>query len=191
MGNPTLGWSPMQLQLENQANVYPIGHVSNLVVDVEGMKTYVDFDVIEVVDGGGSYPMLLGIGWANNSMEFINSKKWVMTFKNQDIRVISPMDPHEGCWYIEPVKDEVGRDWDHAYNISKDYIHPTIDGELGWCNTRSTPSNSDDALENWKNQLHEVSFGKCGLVMQSLHYVTTEVIELWIYKGLPKFSGRI
>ena len=49
MGNPTLGWSPVQLQLENQEKVQPIGRVSNLVVDIEGMKRNDDFDVIEVV----------------------------------------------------------------------------------------------------------------------------------------------
>ena len=70
--------------------------MSNLVVDVEGMKTYADFDVLEVVEGGGSYLALLGIGWANDSMAVINFKKWMMTFENQDIRVISPMDPNEG-----------------------------------------------------------------------------------------------
>ena len=53
-----------------------------MVVDIEGMKTYADFDVIEVVDGGGSYPALLGIGWANDSMAVINFKKRVMTFEN-------------------------------------------------------------------------------------------------------------
>ena len=57
------------------------------------MKTYADFDVIEVVDGGGSYPALLGIGWANDSMAVINFKKRVMTFENQHIRVIAPMEP--------------------------------------------------------------------------------------------------
>ena len=56
MGNPTLGWSPIQLQLANQAKVQPIGRVSNLVIDIEGMKTHVEFDVIEVVEYGGSYP---------------------------------------------------------------------------------------------------------------------------------------
>ena len=49
---------------------------------LEGMKTYADFDVIEVVEGGGSYPILLGIGWTNDSMTVINFKKWVMTFEN-------------------------------------------------------------------------------------------------------------
>ena len=128
MGKPTLGWSPVQLWLTNQAKVQPIGHVSSLVIDVEGMKTYVDFDVIEVVEGGGSYPALLGIGWANNSMVVINFKKQMMTFENKDIRVIAPMDPNEGWRYNEIVKDEVIRRWDHAYNISKDYIHPTTNG---------------------------------------------------------------
>ena len=106
MGKPTLGWSPVQLQVTNQAKVHPIGHVSKLVVDIEGIKTHVDFDVIEVVEDGHSYPVLLGIGWANDSMVVINFKKLVMAFKNKDVRVISPMDPLEGCRYIEPVKDE-------------------------------------------------------------------------------------
>ena len=96
MGKPTLGWSPMQLRLANQAKVQPIGRVSKLVMDVEGMKNYVDFDVIEVVEGGGSYVSLLGIGWANDSMVVINFKKRMVTFENQDIRVISAMDPSEG-----------------------------------------------------------------------------------------------
>ena len=54
MGKPTLGWSPVQLRLANQAKVQPIGHASNLVVNIEGMKMHVDFDVIEVVKYGGS-----------------------------------------------------------------------------------------------------------------------------------------
>ena len=102
-----MGWSPMQLTLANQAKFQPIGRVSNLVVDVEGMKTYAEFDVIEFVNGEGSYPTLLGIGWANDKMEVIKFKKQMMTFENQDIRVIAPMDPNEGSRYIEQVKDEV------------------------------------------------------------------------------------
>ena len=75
------------------------------------------------------------------------------------------MDPQEGWRYIEPMKDEVGRSWDHAYNIYEDYIHPTVDSELGWRNASSVSLDSDDALENWQNQSHEVSFQKCGLIM--------------------------
>ena len=87
MGSPMQSWSPVQVWLANQARVTPIGRVPHHAVEVEGMKTYSDFDVIEVVDGGGSYPALLGIGWANDSMAVINFKKHVMTFENQEIRV--------------------------------------------------------------------------------------------------------
>ena len=58
------------------------------------------------------------------------------------------MDPNEGRRYIEPVKDEVVRGWDHVYNISEDYIHPTADRELGSRSTSSTSFDSNDALEN-------------------------------------------
>ena len=81
----------------------------------------------------------------------------MMTFENQDIRVIAPMDPNEGRKYIETIKDEVVKGWDHAYSISKDYIHPTANRELGWHNASSASSNSEDALENWKKCMHEVS----------------------------------
>ena len=40
----------------------------NLVVDVEGMRTHVDFDVIEVINGEGSYHILPRIGWDNDSI---------------------------------------------------------------------------------------------------------------------------
>ena len=126
-----------------------IGRVLHLVVEVEGMKTYADFDVVEVVEGGCSYPALLGIIWSNDSMVVINFKKCVTTFENQDIIVIALMDPNEGRRYIEPVKDEVIRGWDHAYNISEDYFHPIADGEIGWRNARSVSFYSDDSLENW------------------------------------------
>ena len=37
--------------------------------------------------------------------------------------------------------------------------------------------------------MHEVSLRKCGYIMQSLHCVTTQIIEFLIYEGLPKISG--
>ena len=98
------------------------------------------------------------------------------------------MDPQGGRRYIELVRDEVGRSWEHAYNISEDYIHPTIDGGLGWHSASSAFSDSDDALENWQNRLHEVSLRKCGLITQSLRRVATETVEFPIYEGLSGLS---
>ena len=99
------------------------------------------------------------------------------------------MDPNEGRRYIEPVKDEVVKGWDHAYNISEDYIHLTAEGELGWCNASSVSSDSDDVIETWKNRMHEVSFRKCGLITQSMRHVATEIVELPVYEGLPEISA--
>ena len=76
--------------------------------------------------------MLLGIGWVNENLVVINFKKRIMTFENRDMRIITPLDPLEGQRYVEPIKDEVVGGWDNAYNISKDYISPTMNGELGW-----------------------------------------------------------
>ena len=98
------------------------------------------------------------------------------------------MDPTKGRRYIEPVKDEVAKGWEHVYNISEDYIHPTAEGEVGWRSASSASSDSDGVLENWQNHMHEVSFRKCGLIMQSLHHVAMEMIALPVYEGLPELS---
>ena len=77
----------------------------------------------------------------------VNDSKPGSAHENQYIRVITPMDPQEGRWYIEPIKDEVGRGWDHAYNIFEDYIQPIVDGELEWRSASSNSSDFDDALK--------------------------------------------
>ena len=156
------------------------------MVEVEGMRAYVYFNVINIVDEGSSYPTLLWIKWDKDSLEVINFNKHVLNFENHDIRVIALMDPIEGKRYIEPVKDEALKGWDHAYNISKDYIQPTVDDKLGWRSSRFASSDSDDALENWKNLMHEVSIRKCGLITRSLCRVTIEIVELPTYEGLPE-----
>ena len=154
--------SPVQLQLENQAKVSPIGRVPHLLVEVKGLQKYVDFDVIEIVDESNSYPALLGIGWENDNLAVINFKKRVMTFENRDMQIISPLYPKEGQRYVEPIKEEVVGGWDNAYNIFEDYINPTVNGEMGWRSTSSASFNHDDALENWHNSFHQVSVRKCG-----------------------------
>ena len=111
-----------------------------------------------------------------------------MTFENRDIEVIAPMDPTKARRYVEPVRDEVVKGWDHVDNILEDYIYSTVDVELGWCNSNSTFFDSDDALENWKNRMNEVSLRKCGLITQSLCRVTIETIELPIYEGILDLS---
>ena len=114
-----------------------------------------------------------------------------MTFENRDMQIISPLYPKEGQRYVEPIKEEVVGGWDNSYNISKDYINPTIDKEMRWRSTSSASSNSEDALENWNNRLHEVLVMEFGRVTQSLHWVATEVIELPKYEGIPNLADFI
>jgi hypothetical protein len=74
MGEPTLGYSPMQLQLANQHRFLPIGRLKGATVDLDGVCTKVDFEVIEIVDDITQYPMLLGLDWAFENQAIINLK---------------------------------------------------------------------------------------------------------------------
>jgi hypothetical protein len=42
MGEPTLGYSPVQLKLTNQHRVLPIGRLKGVLVDLDGVHTVVD-----------------------------------------------------------------------------------------------------------------------------------------------------
>ena len=70
MGNLFLYWSPIQLRLANQAKVLPIGRLSNVIVDVEGLRTHANFEVINIVDDTNPYPCttrdILGYRKSNN-----------------------------------------------------------------------------------------------------------------------------
>jgi hypothetical protein len=46
MGEPTLGYSPIQLKLANQHRVLPIGRLKGVTIDLDGMHTKEDFKVI-------------------------------------------------------------------------------------------------------------------------------------------------
>ena len=63
MGKPALQWSPMQLRMANQQKLLPMGRLQAVTVDIEGVSTQIDFEVIEIVDDSKFYPMLLGINW--------------------------------------------------------------------------------------------------------------------------------
>ena len=60
MGEPTLGYSPVQLKLPNQHRVLPIGRLKGVTVDLDGVRTKANFDVIEIVDGTTPYQSFLG-----------------------------------------------------------------------------------------------------------------------------------
>jgi hypothetical protein len=61
MGEPTLGYSPVQPKLANQHKVLPIGRLKGVTVDLDGVRTKDDFEVIEIMDDTKPYPTFLGL----------------------------------------------------------------------------------------------------------------------------------
>jgi hypothetical protein len=61
MGEPTLGYSNIQFKLENHHRVIPIGRLKNTTVDLDGVRTTIHFEVMDMVDKSIPFPTLLGI----------------------------------------------------------------------------------------------------------------------------------
>ena len=93
MGDPTLGYSHVQLKLANQHRVLPIGRLKGVTADLDGVCTKADFEVIEIVDYTTPYSVLLGLDWAFENQPIINLKTRKMTFQLGDYRFIAPLDP--------------------------------------------------------------------------------------------------
>ena len=134
------------------------------------------------MDDTNPYPTLLGIDWAIENQTIINFKKRILSFEDEEMRVVSPIDPFEGQIYIKPVYNEGYVDClDQIYNVTSlhdDYISPIADGNLSWKCASSCTSDAGEALENWKNRLHEVSMRKCARVTRSVQQVETESRDL-------------
>ena len=120
-------------------------------MDIDGARTFADFEVIEIVDDNCPYPALLGIDWAFNNSTMVDLKKIRMMFERYGLRVIAPLDPNEGQRYTEPIKEE-----DRAYELEniykliarqQDYINPTTDENLSWRSDSACSSDSEEALE--------------------------------------------
>jgi hypothetical protein len=63
MGDPTLGYSHVQLKITNKHRVILIQRLNGVTVDLDGVHTKEDFEVLEIVDGTTPYQALLGLDW--------------------------------------------------------------------------------------------------------------------------------
>jgi hypothetical protein len=75
MGKPDLVWSPIQLRLAIQYQIYPIGRLEKVEVNIEGVKTKENFEVIEIMNDLDPYLSLLGIDWKFGNNAILNLKK--------------------------------------------------------------------------------------------------------------------
>jgi hypothetical protein len=156
-------------------------------VDIDGVGTFVDFEVIEIVDEICPYPTLLGIDWAFNNYTIVDLKKRRMMFEGDGIRVIAPLDPDEGPRYTKPIREEDrAYELDNIYKLTarqQDYINPTSDGNLSWRSDSAFSLDSKEALENWKNKMYEVSSQQCARLTREIRWIGTTV------SNLPTFDG--
>jgi hypothetical protein len=105
-------------------------------VDIDGVRTFVDFELIELVDDICPYPALLGIDRAFNNSTVVDLKKIRMTFEGDGLKVIAPLDPDEVPRYTEPIKEEYcAYELENIYKMTirqHDCINPTTDGNLSY-----------------------------------------------------------
>ena len=85
MAKSKLAFSPIQLRLKNQQRVIPLGRLSSIPVDLDGVRSIADFEVIEIIDDNTLYPMLLGIDLAFDNQAIINLKKKTKSFEGNGI----------------------------------------------------------------------------------------------------------
>jgi hypothetical protein len=151
MGEPTMGYSNVQLKLANQHRFLPIGRMKGVIVDLDGVRMKADFEVIEIVDGTTPYPTLIGMDWAFENQAIINLKTRKMTFESREYRVIALLDPSEGERFVEPtcmdLEEIIQLYRTTAHN--EDYVNPIVDGVLTWRSITSCATDSDTGLENW------------------------------------------
>jgi hypothetical protein len=122
-------------------------------MDIDEVRMFADFELIEIVYDSCPYPVLLGIDLDFNNSIVVELKKRRMTFEGDGLKFIAPLDHSEGRRYTEPIREE-----DHAYDLEniyklterkQDYINPTAYGNLSWKSDSTFSSDSEEALENW------------------------------------------
>ena len=98
----------------------PFIPMSTLVtVDIKGMSTQTDFEVIEIFDENHPYPVLLGIDRAIDVNGVINLKKWKMIFEKKSLHIVVLLEPAKGACYIEPMRDdESDEELEYVYKIT-------------------------------------------------------------------------
>jgi hypothetical protein len=186
MGEPTLGYSTVQLKLANQHRVLPIGRLKGVTVDMDVVRTKENFEVIEIVDDTTPYLTLLGLDWAFDNQAIINLKTRKMTFESGDYRVIASLDPLEGERFVEPTCLDL-EEIDQLYRRTTrdaDYINPTTDEVLSWWSITSCTTDSDIGLENWKKRLHEVPTRRYARIDHVVRCIGTKIREPPSFHGL-------
>ena len=129
MGKPKLVWLTVHLRLASQHKIISIERLVGVLVNIDGVHSVDDFEVIKIVDNSQSYPTFLGLYWAFDNQLIINQKKREMIFEGGGLKVTSPLNPMEERRYVDPTRREIENLCNMTMHID-DYINPTMDVAL-------------------------------------------------------------
>jgi hypothetical protein len=83
----------------------------------------------------------------------LNLKKRQMSFENDTLREVVPLDPYMGDWYNELMdKDACTSVIEKIYKIMgprEDYINPTTNGESSCRSAKSYDMDFEDVMDGW------------------------------------------
>jgi hypothetical protein len=119
MGKPKLVYSPIQMRMENQYYIFPIGRLHNVEVDLDGVKTIVDFKVIEIMGEKDPYAVLLDIEWGYENCAIIDINKETVTFESDGMKFNQPFDLYQGPRYTELTNGTMDKNiLDQSYDMT-------------------------------------------------------------------------
>ena len=159
-------YSPIQLRMANQYCIVPISRLEEVEFDIAGVKTFMDFEVIDIMGDKDPYPALLGIDWAFEHYAIIDLKKELMIFEDGEIRVTQSLDPYQGPRYTETVDNrEDAQLLDHLYQMTtgrrEDYIKSMEAGSISWRSIQSSKLGSETAWDDWQQGGYETNTRRC------------------------------
>jgi hypothetical protein len=88
--------------------------MTRVSVNIDGVRSVEDFEVIEIVDGSTHYPTLLGLYWELDNQTIIDKKKRKMVFEVENLKVTASLDPTEGRIFVESTQ---GKEIDNLCNM--------------------------------------------------------------------------
>jgi hypothetical protein len=146
--------------MANQYCIFPVGRMENVGIDVVGVKTTTDFEVIEIMGDKDPYPALLRIDSTYKNYAIIDLKKDTMTFEVDRIKLVRTLDPYLGPRYTDPMDNNMESDsLDQLYTITTlmrpNYINPIADGSISWRSIRYIDEDSKLSFDSWQEGSYE------------------------------------
>jgi hypothetical protein len=95
-------WSLVQLRLANQHKIVSIGILLGVIVNIDGVHSVDDFEVIDIMDNSHPYLALLVLDSDFDNQTIINLKQREIIFEGGGLKFTTPLYPTKERMYVEP-----------------------------------------------------------------------------------------